>query len=227
MDAEGEGQGEEAKKWAALRSIGDDNIGHTGSFPINNPRRSNRIDAAARAVAATATCPFTLRFAILGTYAYIYMYMSVYTDGVSRVVEGRRNRCTRQRDADRRAIPFFFSRPLFCSSSSSSTSSGRESLPNSPTMGSRPEHPVYSICTHRGPGIENTIWRAQVYSKAIRTRSHEFTLIRFGIYVVYWIYYFEHDSVLFGTGSVHGLLRGRYPTTQFIIQALFNQQLSK
>lgn len=28
---------------------------------------------------------------------------------VSRVVEGRRNRCTRQRDADRRAIPLFFS----------------------------------------------------------------------------------------------------------------------
>lgn len=56
---------------------------------------------------------------------------------------------------------------------------GRESLPNSPTMGSRPEL-VHFICIHRGPGIENTIWRAQVYLKAIRTRSHEFTLIRFG-----------------------------------------------
>jgi len=73
--------------------------------------------------ARTSACPFTLRFAILGAYAYICMYMSVYTDGVSRVVEGRRNRCTRQRDADRRAIPLFFSRPLFCSSSSSFTSS--------------------------------------------------------------------------------------------------------
>lgn len=79
---------------------------------------------------------------------------------------------------------------------------GRESLPNSPTMGSRPERSVYSICIHRGPyRIENTIWRAQVYPKAIRTRSHEFTLIHFRIYVVYRIYYFEHDSALFGTGS--------------------------
>lgn len=34
-------------------------------------------------------------------------------------MEGRRNRCTRQRDADRRVIPLFFSRPFFCSSSSS------------------------------------------------------------------------------------------------------------
>lgn len=51
------------------------------------------------------------------------MYTSVCTDEVSRVVEGRRNRCTRQRDADRRAIPLFFSRPLFCSSSSSPSSS--------------------------------------------------------------------------------------------------------
>lgn len=49
--------------------------------------------------------------------------MSACTDGVSRVVEGRRNRCTRQRDADRRAIPLFFSRPLFCSSSFSSFTS--------------------------------------------------------------------------------------------------------
>lgn len=75
---------------------------------------------------------------------------------------------------------------------------GRESLPNSPTMGSRP---VYSICIHRGPGIENTIWHAQVYPKAIRTRSHEFTLIRLGIYVVYRIYYFERDSTLYGTAG--------------------------
>jgi len=52
------------------------------------------------------------------------------------------------------------------------------------------------VCIHRGPKIENTIWRAQVYPKAIRTRSHEFTLIRFGIYVVYRIYYFEHDLAL-------------------------------
>lgn len=85
---------------------------------------------------------------------------------------------------------------------------GRESLPNSPTMGSRSGRPVYSICIHRGPGIENTIWRAQVYPEAIRTRSHEFTLIRFGIYVVYRIYYFERDSTLFGTGSAVFL---RYP----------------
>lgn len=37
---------------------------------------------------------------------------------------------------------------------------------------------IYSICIHRGPGIENTIWRAQVYPKAIRSRTHEFTLIQ-------------------------------------------------
>lgn len=83
---------------------------------------------------------------------------------------------------------------------------GRESFPNSPTMGSRP-CVVYSICIHRGPGIENTIWRAQVYPKAIRARSHEFTLIRFGIYVVYRIYYFERDSTLFGTGRGTVFLR--------------------
>lgn len=82
---------------------------------------------------------------------------------------------------------------------------GRKSLPNSPTMGSRPERPVHSICIHRGPyRIENTIWRAQVYP--IRTRSHEFTLIRFGIYVVYRIYYFEHDLALFGTGRLVSIL---------------------
>lgn len=87
---------------------------------------------------------------------------------------------------------------------------GRESLPNSPTVGSRSGRPVYSICIHRGPGIENTIWRAQVYPKAIRTRSHEFTLIRFGIYVVYRIYYFERDSTFFRTGRA-AISAVRYP----------------
>lgn len=37
--------------------------------------------------------------------------MSVHeSESPTRVAEGRRNRCTRQRDADRRAILFFFSR---------------------------------------------------------------------------------------------------------------------
>lgn len=93
---------------------------------------------------------------------------------------------------------------------------GRELLPNSPMMGSRPKRPVYSICIHRGPGIENTIWRAQVYLKAIRTHSHEFTLIRFGIYVVYRIYYFEHDSTFFGTGSVVFTLSWRSSSSESI-----------
>lgn len=37
--------------------------------------------------------------------------MSVCTAGVSRVVEGRRNRCTRQRDADRQGYSSFFLSP--------------------------------------------------------------------------------------------------------------------
>ncbi|KYM96424.1 hypothetical protein ALC62_12930, partial [Cyphomyrmex costatus] len=100
-------------------------------------------------------------------------------------IEGRRNRCTRQRDARRTPLDFgmIMARNPSSRSAPRTMIGGRESLRNSPTMGSRP--------------IENTIWRAQVYSKAIRTRSHEFTLIRLGIYVIYRIYYFEHDSGLF------------------------------
>jgi len=59
----------------------------------------------------TSARPFTLRFAILDARVSARGCVSVSIRfGVSRVVERRRNRCTRQRDADRRAIPPFFFR---------------------------------------------------------------------------------------------------------------------